>query len=536
MSDTPKTAAPTDSAPNIPAKQNNEAEYNANVPVDLISPDPKNRDKIDPARVDQLAENIADVGLLQPVVVRMMKDGQYQLIAGEHRWRAVKKLKLPTIAARIYRNQTELEAAKRKTAENALRVELTPIERAKRYQELQQLGASQKDIGSVCGGVSQPVVANALRLLTLPKSVQDLISNEELSEAHGVSLARFARWPKICARIATLAHNHSYGSKELNQEGIPFAGQLEQERLIEKIAIKDRFYSDGTIYSLPRHFNSHADFIVGEYVAYYFLPTDPKNNVWAPEKKKQDDERAAVAAAKAVKDSKQAKDGKLSKEAIQRRETIAKNKWIRADNSKAYFKACEQLRRIQAPTALLIGIIVEAAIAGGFHRKRIEQAAADVSVRLPKDIFMSTSSQGLRDLKELAGMDTIAVTRLAVAVLLNKQVDDANRGASQTPEAVRLINAAKVAPMKFQPSDVVGWGGPNGGEIQGTVLVHAGKPLPDSTPIRVTKGETPIGRIADIYTSALWLIERPEREAPMLAVEKRTMKPAASKAKKKARK
>jgi ParB/RepB/Spo0J family partition protein len=459
MSDTPKTAAPTDSAPNIPAKQNNEAEYNVNVPVDLISPDPKNRDKIDPARVDQLAENIADVGLLQPVIVRMMKDGKYQLIAGEHRWRAVKKLKIPTIAARIYRNQTELEAAKRKTAENALRVDLTPIERAKRYQELQQLGASQKDIGSVCGGVSQPVVANALRLLSLPVDVQKLVAEGTITEAHGVILVRFARWPKVCSKIAALVTKninsqwHAATSKWLNDQVVPYAHELVSAKLIIEI---NRETYNGPSYVIPPELMKDPDFIGNHRGAYYVLPEPGQPNKWEPERKKQD---AAREAKNKVQEKQaaiaKAKDGKLSKEALARKKTITDNKNARTLVSVTLAGAVSRLAEAKDAPSTAVQVVFENSVKSGY----LEEAAKKLGIKLPAtedEIDDFAYSDGYRELnyQKLYTLSDDNLLRLAAATVLLSEASDAQRYASRVPGCVEHIAAGKLLVPPVEDEEV----------------------------------------------------------------------------------
>jgi len=277
----PQPAPSADSAPNKSATASREkewegeihtpeAEYNANVPIYAIERDPANRV---PAAEDiaERAESIKAIGLLQPVVLRVMGGGKYRLMAGETRVEAFKLLKRLTIPARIYKDQSEIDASVKSLVENAQRSDLKPTERAKRFKHLADLKIPQKEIGQLAGGLSQPVVANSIRLLELPAEVQAWVDNGELSEAHGVNLVKWAKWPKACVRMARMAIDHEYSAKALLEEGIPFANQLVDDGLLEKIQIKDQYYSDGAVYKLPRHFHSHRDFIVGEYKAYYFF-------------------------------------------------------------------------------------------------------------------------------------------------------------------------------------------------------------------------------------------------------------------------
>lgn len=194
------------SAPNTP-------EYDANVPVDLVEMDPNNRD-VDFAKVDQIAASIRAEGLLQPVCLRVLPSGKYRLIAGEHRWRAMQKLGRPTIAARIYRGEDELSSARKSAIENFFRAELTPIDQAKKYRELGELGMKQKEIGELLHK-SQPVIANALRMLELPAAVQELLKAGKLSEAHGVALAKYSKWAKACEHLAQTAVEMDLSAKAI---------------------------------------------------------------------------------------------------------------------------------------------------------------------------------------------------------------------------------------------------------------------------------------------------------------------------------
>jgi ParB/RepB/Spo0J family partition protein len=445
--------APTDnSAPNMaPDKKawlaeihTPEAEYNANVPLDLIERDPANREP-KPEAIVALAQAIESEGLLQPVVLRALEGGKYRLIAGEHRTRAFHYLKRSTIAARIYKSESDLSAARKALLENSAREGLTPIERARRFKQLEELGMKQKAIGELAGGLSQPVIANSMRLLELPADVQARVDDGTLSEAHGVSLVRFAKWPRACACIARMALDHDVSSKELNAQGLPFAGQLQGEGLLLKIQTKPQYYSDGPIYELPRHLKSHRDFIVADHCAYYFTPENPADNVWEPFRLEQDAARAEEERkAEAREAAKVAKSGGLTAEQKERRAVLEKNKKTRAENSAALAAALEKLTRTPAPTALLVAILCEAAVAGGFSHKRISAAAEMLGITLPKGVLNEYHTQGLRSVEAMRGMDVMDLTRLALAVLLTKQTDDANKNASALPGNVEMVMNSKV--------------------------------------------------------------------------------------------
>lgn len=158
------------------------------VPVQSIRPNPfQPRRAIDPAQLQELADSIEAAGLLQPVVVREAANGQYELIAGERRWRAVQKLgwaKIPVVVKEAD-DRTLLTLA---IIENIQRAELSPLEEAASYQRLiDEFKASQGDVARLVGR-DRSTVANALRLLKLPGEVRELLERRQLSEGHARAL------------------------------------------------------------------------------------------------------------------------------------------------------------------------------------------------------------------------------------------------------------------------------------------------------------------------------------------------------------
>ena len=158
------------------------------VPVDAIVPNRfQPRHVFNKRSIDELAQTIADHGLLQPIVLREYEPHQYEIIAGERRYRAVKSLKWREVPS-IIQALSDDETASLALIENLQREGLTPIEEAQAYQslmKLNQLTQSQlaKDVGK-----SQSFIANKLRLLKLSEPVQEAIMNEEISERHGRAL------------------------------------------------------------------------------------------------------------------------------------------------------------------------------------------------------------------------------------------------------------------------------------------------------------------------------------------------------------
>lgn len=459
---TPKTAAPTDSAPNNEARivafrseiHTPEAEYNANVPIDLIEPDPNNRDKIDPARVTALAATIATEGLLQPIVLRLLANGNYRIMAGEHRWRAHRELKRDTIAARIYKNETDLTAAKKKAVENALRVELTPLERAKRFRELEELGASQKEIGALFGGLSQPVVANAMRLLGLPDEVQDMVSDGRLSEAHGVSLARFSRWPRVCACIARNCIAREDAAKYLNREKLPYTYELKRAKLVEEINTGSH-WSGGPIYTLPAEVKNDPDFIELHQSTYYLLPDEGKGgavNKWAKIKAELDKVMAEKEAAQKKAEAKRvAKGGAPTAEQLERKKKIAANKAARGAVEIALAGAVQRVKGSKGIDALSLFLLASECLV----RMDVEAASRLLGITLPPKF------QDYRH-EDWAKLSPPEALRLAAVGLALEKAKEALRHASKVPEEITFLGAgekpeAKVpAPIKGKQTEIAG--------------------------------------------------------------------------------
>ena len=154
------------------------------LPIHKVEPNPNQpRQDFDPEELQSLADSIANHGVVQPLTVREVGNGYYQIIAGERRWRAARMVELREIPAVI------IEADDRKVMELALienlqRQDLNPVEEALGYQTLMQdYGLTQEDAAKQVGK-SRPAVANALRLLNLSDKVLDMVRKGALSAGH----------------------------------------------------------------------------------------------------------------------------------------------------------------------------------------------------------------------------------------------------------------------------------------------------------------------------------------------------------------
>lgn len=154
-----------------------------------IEPDPlQPRKDFDPEKLEALAASIREHGIIQPLVVSKQDNGFYRIIAGERRWRAAKLAGLQTVPV-VLRDYSVHQAAEVALVENLQRTDLNAMEEAGGYQRLmQEFGLTQQQVAERVGK-SRPAVANSLRLLQLPESVQDMVVYGELSGGHARAIA-----------------------------------------------------------------------------------------------------------------------------------------------------------------------------------------------------------------------------------------------------------------------------------------------------------------------------------------------------------
>ena len=158
------------------------------IPVSAITPNPRQpRRTFDEDALEELAESIREVGLLQPVVVRSVGPGQYELIMGERRWRASQRAGLTEIGAIVKQTQDN-DLLRDALIENLHRQQLDPLEEAAAYQQLlDDFGATHEQLAQKIGR-SRPHISNTLRLLNLPPIVQKRVAAGVLSAGHARAL------------------------------------------------------------------------------------------------------------------------------------------------------------------------------------------------------------------------------------------------------------------------------------------------------------------------------------------------------------
>jgi ParB family chromosome partitioning protein len=165
-----------------------DAEDLRRLPVELIVPNPRQpRRAFDEAALEGLAGSLRDRGVLQPVLVRPLAGGTYELVAGERRWRAAQLAGLESIPA-IVRDRDDADALQAALIENMAREDLNPVEEARACAALvEELGLTRETVGLRVGR-SRVAVSNLLRLLDLPDEALELLERGDLSSGHGRAL------------------------------------------------------------------------------------------------------------------------------------------------------------------------------------------------------------------------------------------------------------------------------------------------------------------------------------------------------------
>ena len=175
------------------------------------------RRRFDENSLAELADSIRQHGVLQPLMVRPLASGGYQIIAGERRWRACRMANITEVPA-IVREMTDQEVMEIALIENLQREDLNVMEEAAGYQCLMdQYGMTQEQIAARVGK-SRPVVANALRLLRLPGPVAEMVKDGSLSAGHARALLSIER-PEVMLEMARKAANGAATVRDIERIG-----------------------------------------------------------------------------------------------------------------------------------------------------------------------------------------------------------------------------------------------------------------------------------------------------------------------------
>jgi len=172
----------------LPRTQGDEAGGLRELSVELVKPNPRQpRRRFDEDALAELAQSIRSRGMLQPIVVRPLPDGHFELVAGERRLRAAKIAELDAVPAMV-RSADDWERLELALAENMARQDLNPVDEARACAVLvDDLGLTKGEVGRRVGR-SRVAISNLIRLLELPEEVLELIEAGELSEGHGRAL------------------------------------------------------------------------------------------------------------------------------------------------------------------------------------------------------------------------------------------------------------------------------------------------------------------------------------------------------------
>jgi ParB family transcriptional regulator, chromosome partitioning protein len=220
------------------------------LPVATIKPNPNQpRKTFDPEALAGLASSIETNGVVQPLLVRPLHDGSYELVAGERRWRAAREVGLEKVPA-IVRDSEQAERLQVALIENMVREDLNPVDEARACAALvEELGLSKEELAKRVGR-SRPAVSNLIRLLDLPDEALDLLESGELSGGHGRALLA-ARGNDVRRRLARDAARGEWSVRE-TEEKAKLAGQpksagsrrrVDPEEAAAMRAAADRFES-----------------------------------------------------------------------------------------------------------------------------------------------------------------------------------------------------------------------------------------------------------------------------------------------------
>ncbi len=235
-------------------------EQPSELPIDAISPNPDQpRRRFNDEQIKELADSIATHGVLLPVVVQPAGDG-YRIIAGERRFRAARLAGLSTIPA-VIRTTTGTEHLELALVENLQRSDLNPVEEARGYRRLMELGGHTQDQVAQRVGKSRVAVTNALRLLKLPDDMLNAVEHGEITAGHARALlavpgdsARSALFDRIAAEGLSVrateaaAHHHDSAPPATGDRDAPSGSRVAppidpelaalQQRLIEALGTK----------------------------------------------------------------------------------------------------------------------------------------------------------------------------------------------------------------------------------------------------------------------------------------------------------
>jgi ParB family transcriptional regulator, chromosome partitioning protein len=225
--------------------ENDTENSNATIALKISEIEPNRaqpRKEFNDAALAELADSISQHGILQPLLVRPIFGGGYQIVAGERRWRAARMAGISEVPA-VIREMSDSEVMELALIENLQREDLNPLEEAHGYQSLIETYHFTQEEVSKTVGKSRPTVTNALRLLNLPKEILDMVNSGKLSAGHARTLLSFPT-SETMLKAARLAVEQGISVRELEKMG-KRATELAQVKTDEpKEKARTRYYDE----------------------------------------------------------------------------------------------------------------------------------------------------------------------------------------------------------------------------------------------------------------------------------------------------
>lgn len=222
----------------------NDTDRNAAVTLKINEIEPNRsqpRKEFNDAALAELADSIRQHGVLQPLLVRPIFGGGYQIVAGERRWRAARMAGVTEVPA-VVREMNDSEVMQLALIENLQREDLSPLEEAQGYQSLiETYDFTQEEVANTVGK-SRPTVTNALRLLNLPKEILDMVASGKLSAGHARTLLSFPTAESML-KAARIAAEQGISVRELERMAKKAAEQSKLKGR-DKSKPKVRYYEE----------------------------------------------------------------------------------------------------------------------------------------------------------------------------------------------------------------------------------------------------------------------------------------------------
>jgi ParB family chromosome partitioning protein len=239
-------------------------------PIEFLHPSSMQpRTAFDEDKLDQLAQSIREQGVLQPILVRehRTKQGEWEIVAGERRWRAAQKAQLHDVPI-VVRDLSDRDTLEIALIENVQRQDLNPIEEARAYRRLMQEFAYTQETLSDHIGKSRPHIANLLRLLELPEIVREMIADGRLSASHARAILHLPNVIELAQQIVAkglsvrdaerLAQQKK--AKRFKQPKVPREKDADtkalERDLTAKLGLKTEIAFDGKGGALTVHYQS----------------------------------------------------------------------------------------------------------------------------------------------------------------------------------------------------------------------------------------------------------------------------------------